>query len=134
MPAPRDMLADGLAWLTDQLKANASQPVTYARGYDSVDVRATFGKKLLKLDDGFGGIRMQWTDMDFLIKAADLSFTPGSIITPTRGDLIHVTYASDVQTFEVFPFGNEAPWRWSDPHQSIYRIHTKWINAEALLG
>lgn len=122
-----DLLADGLAFLTQQLKAYASQTVTYARGYDSVDVQATFGNKLLKLDDGFGGIRMEWTDIDFLIPAADLDFGDG-MLTPTRGDLVHVTIGSQVQTFEVLPIGNEPAWRWSDPHQSMYRIHTKWID------
>lgn len=125
-----DMLRDGLAFLTSQLAAHASQTVTYARGYDAVDVPATFGQKLLKLDDGFGGIRMEWTDMDFLIPAISLDFGDGPII-PARGDLIYIEQGADVQTFEVFPFGNEPPWRWSDPHQSLLRIHTKYINTDA---
>ncbi len=124
-----DILKDGLAFLTAQLKANASQTITYARGLNSVDVQATFGKKLLKLDDGLGGIRMEWTDMDFLIPAADLKFgsTP---ITPERGDLIYLTEPYDVQVFEVMPYGSDPAWHWSDPHQSMYRIHAKFIDDE----
>ena len=124
-----NMLKDGLAWLTDQLIEHASEPITYARGYDSVETRATFGRKLLKLDDGQGGFRIEWTDMDFLIRA-DAAFTFGSgIITPQRGDIVWIAVATGLESFEVFPFGhNEPPWRWSDPHQSMYRIHTKHID------
>lgn len=127
-----DMLRDGLAWLTERLKDNVSQTITYARGYDSVDVQATFGNKLLKIDDGFGGIRMQWTDMDFIIPAADLYFSYGDRIVPHRGDLIYMMINDQVQTFEVFPFGNEPPWRFSDPNQSAIRVHTKLIDIESL--
>lgn len=125
-----DILKDGLAWLTRQLSTYAAETVTYTRGYDSVDVPAVFGKKLLKIDDGMGGIRVEWTDMDFLIPADSLRFG-GDLVTPQRGDLIHITAPYDVQTFEVLPFGSEPAWRWSDPHQSMYRIHTKRINLAA---
>lgn len=124
-----DMLATGLAWLTGQLKANASQTVTYTRGNLGVDVQATFGKKLLKLDDGFGGIRMEWTDIDFLIPAADLSFD-GLSILPSRGDLIFVTVGYQVQTYQVFPYGTDPAWRWSDPGQTMMRIHAKYVSGE----
>ena len=128
-----DLLRDGLAFLTKQLKAYASVSIVYARGYDSVDVQATLGNKLLKLDDGFGGIRMEWTDLDLLIPAADLTFAyGGDPITPERGDLVYLTQGHQVQVYEVFPFGNEPPWRWADPHQSMYRIHAKWINTESI--
>ena len=60
-----DLLQWGLAALTVEMTAHASQPIVYARGAQSVDTRATFGSKLLKLDDGQGGLRMEWTDMDF---------------------------------------------------------------------
>ena len=128
-----DVLKDGLAWLTGKLREYAAQTVTYSRGTDSVDVPATFGKKLLKIDDGMGGIRVEWTDMDFLIPAADLVLN-GSPVIPQRGDLIHITEAYDTQTFEVLPFGSEPAWRWSDPHQSMLRIHTKRVNLEAFYG
>lgn len=124
-----DLLKDGLAWLTGQLKAHASEPVTYARGYDAVDVQATLGQKLLKLDDGLGGIRLEWTDLDLLIPAADLDFGSGPV-TPERGDLVYLVVAAEVQTFEVAPYGGESCWRWSDPHQSIRRIHAKFVATE----
>mgnify|MGYP001176916635 FL=1 len=124
-----DLIRVGLSLLTQTLKATASQPVTYVRGLDSVDVRATFGRKLLKLDDGAGGIRMEWTDMDFLIPSADLVIG-GESITPQRGDRVFMLAGENVQEFEVMPFGSDPAWIWSDPHQSMFRIHAKHIGSE----
>ncbi len=128
-----DILQAGIQVLTGLLKTYASQKITYVRGYDSVDVQATYGKKLLKIDDGFGGIRLQWTDMDFLIPAADLFFSYGDLVIPHRGDIIYLTIGDQTQTFEVFPFGNEPPWRFSDPYQQIIRVHTKLIDINGLV-
>jgi hypothetical protein len=129
-----DMLQQGLAYLTQALKASASQTVTYVRGTQSVDVQAVLGSKLLKIDDGFGGLRIQWTDMDFLIPGADLTFD-GDPIIPHRGDLIYLPIGDQIQQFEVVPFGNEPPWRWSDPNQTMVRIHTKHFgSAGSVIG
>jgi hypothetical protein len=72
---------------------------------------------------------MEWTDMDFLIAAADLMLD-GQPLIPTRGDTILVTAGESVETYEVLPYGNEPAWRWADPHQSILRIHGKHIDDE----
>ena len=87
---------------------------------------ATIGRTLLKLDDGYGGIRMEWTDRDFLIQAADLDLGTQTI-TPQRGDQVKETVGSIVTTFEVAAYGNEPPWRQSDPFGIVLRIHTKLI-------
>ena len=131
----RNMLKGGLAFLTQKLQAHGSEPVTYGRGGDRVEVLAVFGSKLLKLSDGMGGIRIEWTDMDFLI-ANDASFVfAGCPITPKRDDVIWVSVPGGVEEFQVFPFGpTEPPWRWSDPHRSMYRIHTKHISREQFWG
>ena len=126
-----DMLAAGLAWLTQQLTEFASQTVVYARGANQVSVPATFGAKLLKLQGPDGGIRMQWTDMDFLIASAYLNFN-GQPIIPQRGDFIYITQPPVVQCFEVLPYLDEAPWRWSDPHRTMLRIHTKHVDTQPL--
>lgn len=125
------MLRDGLAWLSDRLAEHASEPVAYTRGVDSVSVPAVLGSKLLRIGDEFGGSRVLWTDMDFLVRASDLALS-GVPIEPERGDLIRWASESEIQVFEVLPFGTEPPWRWSDPHQSIRRIHAKHVGAEPL--
>ncbi len=53
------------------------------RGATTAIVQATIGRTLLKLDDGMGGVRMEWTDRDFLIQALDLEMA-GIAIPPQR--------------------------------------------------
>jgi len=121
-----DVLQDGLTWLRDQLKANASQEVIYRRGAEEVTLKAVVGRTLLKLDDGYGGVRMEWTDRDFLIAAEDL-ILGGQRVLPERGDRILETHDGKTLVFEVLAPGNEPEWRWSDPHRTLLRIHTKLI-------
>lgn len=127
------MLQEGLAFLTTELEEFASQTVTYETDQGSGDVSATFGQKLLKLQDDIGNLRVEWTDMDFCIPSANLFRIFDQDFIPQRGHLIHLVpkfQPDSVQTFEVAPYGNEGPWKWADPHQSMFRIHTKWIKAE----
>ncbi|MCR4411347.1 MAG: hypothetical protein NUV77_02850 [Thermoguttaceae bacterium] len=126
-----DLLETGQQWLADQLKTHASRSVIYVRGGEQVAVRATIGRTLLKLDDGYGGVRMEWTDRDFLIPAADLMLA-GSPATPQRGDRIRETSGSQTFVFEVMAPGKEPPWRWSDPFRKMLRIHTKHTATEGL--
>ena len=121
-----DLLDAGQAWLANQLQEFASRSVVYHRGANNVAVLATIGRTLLKLDDGYGGVRMEWTDRDFLIQAADLAFN-GAAITPERGDRISETVGVNTSVFEVTAFGGEPPWRYSDPFGKLLRIHTKFI-------
>lgn len=125
-----NVLKTGLAWLTGQLRAHASESVTYTRGYDSIEgVPAVFGRKLLRITDETG-IRVEWTDMDFLVAADDLVIDQ-TRLEPARGDVIHIEMPYDTQSFEVMPFGdNEPAWRWADPHQTMMRIHTKHIDTD----
>ena len=119
-----DMLQRGLARLTQVLTDRGSQTVKYVRGSRAFDVHATFGQKMLKLDNGVGTSYVQWTDMDFLIPTEDLVIS-GETITPDRGDLIEITFTDKIERYEVSPYGDEPPWRYSDPNQTIVRIHTK---------
>ena len=126
-----DLLSRGQAWLASQLKSHASREVIYGRGTSQVTVSATIGQTLLKLDDAYGGVRMEWTDRDFLIQAADLDFGSGAI-TPERGDWIKDTVGSVVRTYEVAAYGGEPPFRTSDPFGIVLRIHTKCIAQESI--
>lgn len=118
-----DLFEEGLEWLAEELKAFASKSVMYRRGNDEVALQAVVGRTLLKLDDGFGGVRMVWTDRDYLIEANDLMIN-GSTVLPRRGDRI----VADDGTYEVLAPGGEPEWRWSDPCHRILRIHTKKVS------
>lgn len=124
-----DMIAKALATLTETIVSFGSRMIIYECDGEVIpNVPAMIGSKLLKVDDGMGGLRFEYTDMDFLIASRFLilpsTFQP---FTPARGHLIHVAMPLDVQTFQVFPFGSEPPWRWADPNQTMCRIHTKLI-------
>jgi hypothetical protein len=121
-----DLLQTGQNWLADKLKQHASSPVVYQRGADQVSVQATIGRTLLKLDDGYGGVRMEWTDRDYLIQAADLILTAGRV-TPERGDRILDAIGTVTSIYEVMAYGGEPPWRFSDPFGKLLRIHTKLV-------
>jgi hypothetical protein len=124
-----DLLQTGSDWLADQLKEHVSRPVVYRRGADEVAVQATIGRTLLKLDDGYGGVRMEWTDRDFLIQAADLVLGAGAVL-PERGDKVRETVGSKTFVYEVMAPGKEPPWRWSDVYRKLLRIHTKQVGVE----
>jgi hypothetical protein len=126
-----DLLQTGTEWLADQLKKHASRQVIYRRGSLEVAVQTTVGRTLLKLGDGYGGVRMEWTDRDFLIHATDLVLG-GMTVLPERGDLIRETQGAKVFVFEVMAPGTEPAWRWSDPHRKMLRIHTKQIGVEVV--
>jgi hypothetical protein len=124
-----DLLQYGLDWLGDQLKAHVSRSVIYRRGGDEVTVQATIGRTLLKLDDGYGGVRMEWTDRDFLIHAADLVLG-GNPVLPQRGDLVRETQGTTTFVYEVMAPGKEPAWRWSDVYRKMLRIHSKQVGVE----
>ena len=124
-----DVLRNGSDWLADQLKEHASRPVAYRRGADEVSVQATIGRTLLKLDDGYGGVRMEWTDRDFLIHADDLVLN-GNAVLPERGDLIRETQGGKTFVYEVMAPGKEPAWRWSDVFRKVLRIHAKQVGVE----
>jgi hypothetical protein len=126
----QDLLQTGQAWLADQLHEHVAREVTYRRGTDEVNIRATIGRTLLKLDDGYGGVRMVWTDRDYLIRAADLVLG-GNPVQPQRGDQIREASGAQTLVYEVLAPGKEPPWRWADPHRQMLRIHTKHIATEA---
>ena len=124
-----DLLRTGSDWLAEMLKEHASRPVVYRRGADEVPVQATIGRTLLKLDDGYGGVRMEWTDRDFLIHAADLVLG-GHPTLPERGDVIRETQGGEGFIFEVMAPGKEPAWRWSDVFRKVLRVHAKLVGVE----
>ena len=126
-----DLLQTGSDWLADQLKTHASRAVVYVRGAEQVAVQAVVGRTLLKLSDGAGGVRMEWTDRDFLIQAADLVLGGGPVL-PQRGDVVRETVGTTTFVYEVMAPSGEPPWRWSDVFRKVLRIHTKQIGTEVI--
>lgn len=124
-----DMIDNGLDWAKEQLFIYAARPIVYIRGNNRIETKAVIGRTLLKLSDEFNGIKIEWTDRDFLIRAEDLIIN-GESITPERGDIILEQFDNKTYHYEVLSIGGEPEWRWSDPYHKIFRIHTKLMEIE----
>jgi hypothetical protein len=128
-----NMLANGLATLTAQLTANAGSPIYITRDGVSVGACAVYGKKLLRLEDIEGGLRLEWTDMDFCIEAISYDFGDGRVL-PRRGDVITAFFDDETADFKVFPYDSgDSCWRWADPMgHTMLRVHTKMVGSERI--
>lgn len=111
-------LADAATWIAGKMQSGLATSITYRRGGTSVSISATKGASQHQVDTLTGVI--SWFDQDWLIPADVLT-----IGEPLSGDVI--TYGTE--EYEVLPATGEECWRWSDNHQTIYRIHSKRIKA-----
>lgn len=118
-----DMMKAGLAWLSNQLDANASQTITYTRGATVVTVPAVYGKKLLRLSDKFDG-RVATADEDFDVAAAliQAAFAAqgATFGAPKPGDRITATFPEGMQNHEVKGPGSE-------PHFQLDEYHLRYL-------
>ncbi|MFO0892437.1 MAG: hypothetical protein U0790_25260 [Isosphaeraceae bacterium] len=126
-----NLLKNALAWQARFLGANESEEVTYRRGAREIAVRATISRKLLKIDAGVGGLKVEHTDLSAVIEASQLDFGDGPT-TPLRGDQVELTLPYDVETFEVRPYGDEPCWHWADPiGHTMLKVHAKLIETQS---
>ena len=114
-----DLLRDRANFLESQRDSHCTSPVDYIRLSDgsTKTVNATMGKTGFEITDE-SGFKIGGTIVDFLILSEALGFEPSS------GDII----VDSGRKYEVVPFGNDGPWRWSEPGLT-YRIHTSDIGA-----
>lgn len=123
-----DLLQTGSDWLEGMRTAHATRPVAYVRGTDSVEVAATVGKTVFRLDKGHGVIE-RVEARDYLVLAADLALG-GAAALPKAGDRIREMEGDKAFVYEVMAPGGEPCWRWSDPYRKTLRIHTKHVATE----
>ena len=110
--------------------APASGEAEAAEPFETIELeKRALGQTLLKLADGYGGTRMEWTDRDYLISAAKLVLG-GVQVEPQAGDQIRETVGDAVHVYEALAPGGEPAWRWSDPHRRMLRVHAKHVGTE----
>lgn len=119
-----DLLNRGAALLSRTLASRNAVTVTYTRGAHSVTLTGSAGSMLLRLQDEYGGSRVERTDRDFLFAAAALVLN-GVRVTPERGDVIAESAGGKDYTFTVLPYSGEPCWRWADAGRTLIRVHTK---------
>jgi hypothetical protein len=114
-----NMIRNGIRYLNQKRIAHMSDTVQYYHNGNMVPIAATFGRtefETMNSENNTIGARV-W---DFLIDADALGFEP------KRGD--YILYGSD--KYEVTALGQDVNgWRWSDPYQVTYRIHTTQVAA-----
>lgn len=123
-----DLLEQSSAWLEDQRVRHMTRPVLYVRGGQTIEVPATIGETIFRIDDGAGAM-LRTESRDYLISATDLVLG-GSAVLPQRGDRVREMEGTQVFVYEVASPGDEPIWRWSDPYRRTLRIHTKQIDVE----
>lgn len=112
--------------LKSRLKVDAKVTITYTRGEEDIPITtAWFGRQLFRVMDQ-GNARVEWSDRDFMIPVEDLVFN-NVRVTPQRGDWILVTTVDPTgeERYEVAAPEGEKPWRFCDPQNRLYRVHTK---------
>ncbi|OQA32845.1 MAG: hypothetical protein BWY57_01651 [Betaproteobacteria bacterium ADurb.Bin341] len=117
-----NLLQEALQFLDAKRRGHMAQEVAYKRGADSAVVLATFGKTAYQVEAS-EGITVGAEVVDFLISASDLVIQDQAI-QPKYGDQIIV---SGQGIYEVLDLPGVGCWRYSDPYQTTYRIHTKKI-------
>lgn len=113
-----DLLGTGAAWMHAKLAANASRPVMYRRGAQEVEVQATIGQTIFRIDDGGALVRV--VTRDFIIDSAALA----DFEDPKRGDEITEMVNGIPRIYRLVNPGGEPHWRWSGPDSTRLRIHT----------
>lgn len=114
-----NMLSQGAAWMAGQLLANASDPITISRGAITLALQAMIGSTSFDSVESDGSIT-RFESKDFIVEAAKLV---GTIGLPQDGDLIN----DGKHSYEALALTGEQPFRYSDRHRTLIRIHTKQV-------
>lgn len=125
----KTLMERGMEMAARQLPKAAGGEVIYSRGDQSVAWDATYGRTEFEVSEADGGVRIEFSDRDF-IGETDRLRLGGQIITPTRGDKITIVNEKHIaeQVFEVLAPGGEQPYRFCGPQGYMMRIHTKKVS------
>lgn len=115
-------------FLNAQLKQYASVFATMERDGQILEAMVTLGSQMLRVTDRSGNTKVERTDRDIGIEAADHVLN-GVRVEPQAGDnwFIDLDDGAGLLQYEVMSPNNEGPWRYSDSHRKRLRIHTKYV-------
>lgn len=120
----------GMAQLRKRLKKNAGVNIIVTdNSGNSVSLiqKSWTGVQAFRIEED-GRSRVEWSDKDFLIPVDEL-IIGGNLVEPEKGFRITQVFDNPVgtQVFEITAPNDEKPWRYSDPQNTVYRIHTKRV-------
>jgi hypothetical protein len=116
------LIAKGIDLLVATIRQFGRQ-VTYWWATRPIQVKVSTSKTAFQIDDGYGGTRIVWTDMTFLVPAADLVIDSQQV-TPQRHDIIETDTGL---RYEVLAPAGQSEWQYVDPFNKLIRIHTMAI-------
>lgn len=121
-----NMLATGLAWLGTQLTTHASESLVLRRGAFTTDLSGVLGRSELLAEDVDGQAQVLHSDRDFLVMVVDYKVNDVAV-EPAAGDQLDWTKGGVTKTFELQPRAGFQAWTFSDPLETMYRLHTKLV-------
>jgi len=112
-----NMLEEGIRWMADKQAVHARVNLEYRQSDRSFKIRGWLGHtKVETIDEA--GFKFTSHVTDFLIRSKDLP------VIPTLGDEVFMNGFR----YEVLSLSDDAGcWCWSDPFQTVYRVHVKSI-------
>lgn len=120
-----DLLESGSRFVANTMNCHFARTVTYVRGQDSAEIRATPSRSTFEVDNGTGIVRV--VTRDWIVRVQDLVHTSGRFL-PERGDRIVEIGADGAPVeYEVTNVGSEPQWRQCDPYGHSIRVHTKQV-------
>lgn len=123
-----DLMQQGAALVDGVRRSHLAHEVTYRRGMEAAAVPATVGRTVFEQTDE-SGLYTRFESRDFIFSRSDLVLA-GAEATPEAGDRIEESDGDLIRVYEVMAPGGESPWRWSDPHRTMMRVHTKLVSTE----
>ena len=123
-----NMLERGNAWLEAMRQRHATQDIEYARGEETIPLRATVGKTVFQVSREYG-LFERTESRDYIVEAARLVLG-GAVTLPKKGDRIREADGAKAFIYEVMAPGTEPCWRYSDLQRRALRIHTKLVGQE----
>ena len=103
--------------------------VVYRRGPLFVELAVAVGRTETENVDTEGVVSVRGRVRDYLIAASELILN-GQHVRPEAGDTIEQWVGSVKMIHEVRPIADGQHWRWHDPNEETFRVHTKWIRSE----
>lgn len=121
-----NLFAKAKAYLPAALENAAGVTVAISYGGNTGNTVAVIGRTVFSMNQP-GRARIEYGQRDFLVTPANLVAAHASFTAPAVGMRFTVSGESTVYECRQ-PDGIEPAWRWSDPQETTYRIHTVQVD------
>lgn len=118
------LISDALSSGFSAIEDTAGEPIIIRRGNIEDESFGVLGQSVSENNDGGGQTVIESRTTDCLIRK-DRYLHDAQPARPYFGDIIQT---GDGRRFQVQADGGSPVWRWSDPYQTHYRIHTVELN------